>query len=73
VPLDWAMTQMNLGEALAALGKQTDSEVHLKGALIAMKNASDVYLEEAGQIQREGYLRQQIKSIETALGNMASN
>jgi hypothetical protein len=39
VPLDWAMTQNNLGVALAALGKRELGTAHLEEAVKAYQNA----------------------------------
>ena len=67
VPLDWAMTQNNLGNALADLGERLPREDYLATALQVIKNASNVFLIEARQTQYEGYFNRRIEEVEEAL------
>jgi len=39
VPLDWAMTQNNLGGTLIGLGERDNGTVHLEEAIAACRNA----------------------------------
>jgi hypothetical protein len=52
VPLDWAKTQMNLGNALAALGERIHNTEALDEALICLQQAGPVF-RDAGMAQTE--------------------
>ena len=43
VPLDWAGTQNNLGNALLALGEREGSAEHVEQAVAAYRSALDVF------------------------------
>jgi hypothetical protein len=43
VPLDWAMTQNNLGTALSALGGRESGTAHLEEAVVAYEAALEIF------------------------------
>ena len=43
VPLDWAGTQNNLGNALASLADRQSSAAHMEEALACMRGAVEIY------------------------------
>ncbi|HWQ70620.1 MAG TPA: hypothetical protein VN494_11845 [Patescibacteria group bacterium] len=51
VPLDWAMTQYNLGTALARLGEREKGTAHLEEAVAAYREALKEYTRERVPIQ----------------------
>ena len=51
VPLDWAMTQNNLGNALSSLGERESGTVHLEEAINAYREALKEYTRERAPIE----------------------
>jgi tetratricopeptide (TPR) repeat protein len=49
VPLDWAMTQNNLGNALQALGERESGTARLEEAINAYRAALEEYTRERGR------------------------
>ena len=43
MPLDWAMTQNNLGNALQELGRREEGTARLEAAVLAHRGAWEVY------------------------------
>ena len=69
-PLQWAVTQNDLGTALQILGERRQERTDLAAALSAMKGAADVFLNEAGLKHYEGSFRARIEAIEASLSAM---
>ena len=44
VPLDWAMTQMNLGNALVTLGERESGTARLEEAVAAYNGALEIFV-----------------------------
>ena len=66
VPLDWAMTQNNLGNALGALGERESGTARLKEAVAAFRAALEVY-EAAGADYFVNLVTANLKTAEAAL------
>jgi tetratricopeptide (TPR) repeat protein len=62
VPLDWAMTQNNLGTALWTLGERNKDRIILEQAKESIQNAYDVY-RYAGYEQYNEYFEQRLVDI----------
>ncbi|MBN9346942.1 MAG: hypothetical protein J0I48_12200 [Devosia sp.] len=69
VPLDWATTQNNLGNALKTLGERVMSRQVLVDARSAITNSWDVY-REAGYQQHDAYFANLIATVDAALANL---
>jgi hypothetical protein len=67
VPLQWALTQTNLGSALQSLGERKRKPCLFKDALEATKAAREVY-RDAGMVQSEAYFANRIKALEAKVG-----
>jgi tetratricopeptide (TPR) repeat protein len=66
VPLDWAMTKLNLGKVLAILGERTEQLHLLKEAREATAAAREVY-RHAGTAQCEADFADQIEPLDAAI------
>jgi hypothetical protein len=64
VPLDWAMTQNNLGQALELLGVRNKDAALLHEALRVTKQAYFIFVKEAGQSQHEPYYQKRLQAIQ---------
>jgi tetratricopeptide (TPR) repeat protein len=62
VPLDWAMTQNNLGTALWTLGERESGTARLEEALTAIESAHRVY-RAAGLLQYESDFERRLQSL----------
>ena len=63
VPLQWAMTQNNLGNALWRLGERTHDGGQLEEARKAISAAFDVFMQ-AGQQQHRSYFEARLHKID---------
>jgi Tetratricopeptide repeat len=63
VPLDWAATQNNLGNALRTLGERESGTTRLEEAVTVMKQAWNVY-REVGKEQYQVAFESRLKAIE---------
>jgi hypothetical protein len=70
VPLQWAMTQTNLGGALAELGVRTQDRVKLEVAREAASGAFEVYMQD-GQEHRRKEFEDLLSKIDEALAQVA--
>ncbi|MGI9506599.1 MAG: hypothetical protein ACR2RE_26455, partial [Geminicoccaceae bacterium] len=66
-----AMTQNNLGETLKILGERTCRKDQLDAALEAVRNAAEVFLDEAGMMHHEDAFKQRIAEIEAAITRLS--
>jgi tetratricopeptide (TPR) repeat protein len=66
VPLDWAMTQNNLGNALQALGERRSDLAVLDAARAALAAAWEMY-RAAGQEAYDAYFEQQLAAIDRVI------
>jgi hypothetical protein len=66
VPLDWAMTQNNLGTALSILGERENQAHLLRNALEAVKGAAEIY-RAAGMVQYDDYFADRISGLEAEM------
>jgi tetratricopeptide (TPR) repeat protein len=64
VPLDWGMTQNNLGKALELLGVRNKDAELLHEALRVTKQAYLIFVKDAGQSQHEPYFQERLKAIQ---------
>jgi hypothetical protein len=64
VPLQWAMTQGNLGKALELLGVRNKDVALLHEALRVTEQAYFVYVKDARQSQYEPYFQKRLKAIQ---------
>jgi tetratricopeptide (TPR) repeat protein len=69
VPLQWAMTQNNLGNALSTLGERTGAVIKLKEAREAIAAAFEVYMQ-AGQEQHRAYFEQRLTEIDQKIAEL---
>ncbi|MDM7938617.1 MAG: hypothetical protein QUV06_14350, partial [Cyanobium sp. CZS 48M] len=69
VPLKWAMTQTNLGNALATLGGRNKDRSCLKQAKSAIEQAFSVF-REAGYQQYNEDFAQRLNDIDQALDSL---
>ena len=67
VPLDWATTQNNLGNALWTLGERSHDPNLLGEALDAVPNAYGLVVKEAGYLQYEAYFPERLERIQASL------
>ena len=67
MPLQWAMTQNNLGTALSTLGERVDDPTLLSDALTAVRNAYEFYVKEAGYLQYEADFTERLDRIQANL------
>jgi hypothetical protein len=65
VPLDWALTQNNIGRALLELGRRLKSVEHLQAAQSAFSGSRDVF--QTTQTPYEEYFSSIIAETDTAL------
>ncbi|MBI3898435.1 MAG: tetratricopeptide repeat protein [Gammaproteobacteria bacterium] len=72
-PLEWARTQNNLGNALYALGVRTANRGALENARVAVQNARQVYVADAGYTQYLEDFDRRLRSIDGALENIRTN
>jgi tetratricopeptide (TPR) repeat protein len=63
VPLDWAMTQNNLGAALSTLGGRTGNRLKFAEARRAVEGAFEIFMQ-AGQEQYRGYFEDRLQEID---------
>ena len=63
VPLQWAMTQSNLGTALWTLGERTKDDAKLREARNAISAAFEVFMQ-AGQEQYRDYFEDRLREID---------
>jgi hypothetical protein len=66
VPLDWAMTQNNLGLALAKLGERTHDRAKLEEARKVVNAAFEVFMH-AGQEHHRRYFEDRLREIDGKL------
>jgi hypothetical protein len=66
VPLDWAMTQNNLGNALETLGVRTHDRAKLEEARKAVNAAFEVVMQ-AGQEHHRRYFEDRLREIDGQL------
>ncbi|MEM7062956.1 MAG: hypothetical protein AAF572_07320, partial [Cyanobacteria bacterium P01_B01_bin.77] len=69
VPLSWAMTQNNLGNALWTLGERTNSKMQLNEAKSTIRNAYDCY-RDAGYDQYNDNFEQRLADIDQAISDI---
>ena len=71
MPLNWAATQNNLGNALWTLGERESSVEKLRSALQAVKNSRSVYIDEAQQTHHKAYFEQLIAGIQKSIDELS--
>jgi hypothetical protein len=70
IPLDWAMTQNNLGTALWMLGERTGDALQLKEAREAIAAAFDVVMQ-AGQEQYSADFEKRLSEIDRKIADFS--
>jgi hypothetical protein len=63
VPLQWAMTESNLGNALSTVGERTKDDAKLREARTAINVAFEVFIQ-AGQEQHRDYFEDRLRKID---------
>jgi hypothetical protein len=70
VPLDWALTQNNLGLALATLGERAEDVLKLKEAREAIAAAFGVFVQ-AGQEHYRTYFEERLRDLDRKIADLA--
>jgi len=69
VPLDWAMTQNNLGNALWTLGERSEDAFELEEARNAIETAFEVFMQD-GQTHYRAYFEQRLGEVERKIADL---
>jgi hypothetical protein len=72
VPLDWAMTQNNLGNALRALGERESGTARLEEAVAAFRDAIKVF-EHSGASHYLAVAQRNLASAEAEIASRQTN